>query len=487
MIKRDITKRLNRPSRPYDIVGLGALNVDLIVEDPEGKTEDSEGVLPRERILTLGQNGRPFLGGSAFNVLSLLGRINSVGDAPLRLAMIGAAGSISGYGLPTHNEVLERLNISSLIENFEDDSGLCVSLASSTGRKLFVDPGANYRIAEFLTDKNQREILIDSLQDCRILHLTSLLDREGENKVAKAVLSFLKDIRARNKSVIISFDPGDPWVKAVGVQAIKGIFELADIIFLNEQEFSALTNSVPSDISAIRTLSRLCPKTAVHILKDYRSVKVVLPSGILVASIPQTDLVDTVDPTAAGDAFASGVLFAIASKRSLYDGAKLGLKMAALCVSDIGNQGYRDIKKQIGNLWSEDYEAEAVTKVRFLETLTTHASSIRTIAEAVIAVGLIIAGLLTIPDKVKRWIDVSYDYVATPKVVAYQYAFPDKNTVSSADGLMAYGQHVRIKCRKKVNGDEILWLQLESGRWVMGSEFTPAGNEKGKEELPECP
>jgi ribokinase len=485
MKNNSATINLSHSNRPFDIVGLGAFNVDLIVEGV-GDTEDSEGLLPRERLLALGERGRPFLGGSAFNVLSILGRISPLGEESLHLGMIGTSG-ITGYELPSHADALRALHIEPLLMPLDEASGLCVSLASPTGRKLFVDPGANLRIADFLYEESNRGWLLEQLRECRILHVTSLLDQRGEDKVAQAIGSFILDLRERNQSIVISFDPGAPWVTPPRPKAVDEIFAIADIVFLNEQEFTALTGSVPSDRSALKMLTELCPQAAVHILKDYRSVKIILRSGIEAAAIPQSMNVNAVDPTGAGDAFAAGILFAVASTRSLYEGALLGLKLAALRVSAVGDEGHRNLLKQLGELWTATDRAEVIPRRGILESLAAHASSIRTVAESVIAIGILIAAILTIPAKVREYTDVSYDYVATPKVLAYQYAFPNENDQSQADSVLPFGQHVSVKCRK-TGGEkpEEFWLRLGKGSWVRGSDFAPASGERKPEELPEC-
>jgi len=469
------------PERVFDIVGLGALNIDLIVEGA-GNTEDSEGALPRQRLIELGKNGKPFLGGSAFNALSIVGQIS---PKSIRLGMIGVSGNAE-YSIPTHQKRLTDLHIESLLPASEENPGLCVSLASPNGRKLFVDPGANLKIASLLNDATKRVELLEKLNGCRVIHVTSLFDIENEWNVAEAVASFLHDLKKCSPSTLISFDPGDLWASSHNEKTVNRIFKLTDTLFLNEQEFSKLTNSVPSDEKAIKSLSSVSPNAAVYILKEHRSVKLIHPSGILAANISQQNVVDTVDPTGAGDAFAAGVLFAIASSHSLSEGAVLGLKLAASHVSGFGDESLNKTLKGLKDLWSaKSGVSQESKKNRFLDSITNHASTIRTIAEAIIAIGIVGAAALTIPNKIKELTDISYDYVAIPKVVAYQYAFPIEGAQSQADGLLSFGQHVNVKCRT-TNSKNIFWLKLENKKWVKESDFSPAIGEKSSELLPQC-
>src|SRR6266545_8352619 len=78
----------------YDVVGLGALNVDLIAAGPdpgEGPDDDNETVATRAeirgRIATEQLAPCAFLGGSAFNAMEMLAQL----DTGLRLGMVGIA------------------------------------------------------------------------------------------------------------------------------------------------------------------------------------------------------------------------------------------------------------------------------------------------------------------------------------------------------------------------------------------------------------
>jgi hypothetical protein len=138
--------------------------------------------------------------------------------------MIGVSGT-TGYGISTHTEMLSDLHVESLLTASDEDSGLCVLLAGSTGLKLFVDPRANLRIADLLSDESTRDYLLEQLKGCRVPHVTSLLDRKHENRVANAVVSFLKDLKEYSPTTLISFDPGEPWVRRLRLHAIKSIFK----------------------------------------------------------------------------------------------------------------------------------------------------------------------------------------------------------------------------------------------------------------------
>jgi hypothetical protein len=161
-------------------------------------------------------------------------------------------------------------------------------------------------------------------------------------------------------------------------------------------------------------------------------------------------------------------------------------KNAASQVFDIGDHGLKSALIELDDVWHDKSSIPIEkNKNRFLDSLEKHASIIRTVAGAIIAVGVIVAVTLTIPNKIRELTEVSFNYVATPKVVAYQYAFPAEGAQSQADGLLAFGQQVSVKCKRN-DKKNLTWLMLANEKWVRKSDFSPAEGEKPLSQLPEC-
>ena len=55
--------------------------------------------------------------------------------------------------------------------------------------------------------------------------------------------------------------------------------------------------------------------------------------------------------TGAGDAVAAGILAAVAEGRPITEGCNLGLRFAALRISDFGDRGHVDLLSRLGYVW----------------------------------------------------------------------------------------------------------------------------------------
>ncbi len=480
----------------YDVVGLGALNVDQIVAGAS-QAEDAERVLPRKRLDDLANSGSEpataFLGGSAFNVLWLLGKTTEPGE-PYNYALIGAAGDTREFGLREgHAAALSSVHVESLFSTHAEEPGMCVSLTSPTGRQLFVNPGANTRIVEQLSDPEQRETLLEALRGCRVLHVTSLLENpySPDDVIAKAVVDLITDARDLNSSLLVSLDPGDPWVMARNRPPVRALFSEADLLFLNQQEFTGLTGSLPVDVEAIRSLHELCPRAAVHILKRHTEVHVVHPSGLTVSTIerPPTDA-QAVDPTGAGDAFAAGVLAAIVRNRSIVDGARFGLSLASARVSAGGDTGHAR-QESAQKFWTGQTPNKPDDTDRFAR-FVSRAEGVNTIAKAIGAVAALLVAFVIgasgiVQDLFSGDPPQTQRYLAVPGVTAYQYAFPHEGAQSSAHPILVFGNQIDVICRVDApDQGEGYWLQLDRGTYVRGSQAEPAPGADPPPDLPAC-
>lgn len=347
------------PAAGLDVVALGALNVDLIakprpgeddqpVEDGEVLTSSRE-ILQRIRADDL--DVMAYHGGSAYNALVMVAQLRT----ELRLAMIGVSAA-PAYGLHrSHAARLRDLHILDLTKQSRHRPGLCCALPSAHGRKLWTAPEANLEITDHLQGHDR---LRAAVGQARVLHVTSLLERPSQpdsSEVVDAVARFVETAKADNPSLIFSFDPGDLWVKDIHRQGLRRIYQLADVVYANVQEYAALTSGGDTSSSVrMRSLRHLCPASTLVILKAHRELIVQHASGFDLARIPQREHVVAVDPTGAGDAVAAGVLAALGQGRDLVEGCALGLRLAARRVAAYGDSGHSQLRDSLGTLWPED-------------------------------------------------------------------------------------------------------------------------------------
>jgi sugar/nucleoside kinase (ribokinase family) len=383
-----------RPSvQPFVLVGLGALNLDFITSGYAGVVEDHESWVGSDEMDKLlekaGGGGKPFLGGSAFNTLLLLGQ-SQLNNEHLRLGMIGSQSETARHHATySHSQALEAAGVRSLIYDTPGPPGRALSRSGPNGRSISVSPGANLSISRVLSDN--RDFLLRELRGVQYLHLTSLLERErsGQEEVAVSVLDFVRAVRAPAVSpgVIVSLDPGDTWVAERRMPAIAALFGEADLLFFNSQEFRSLTGRTVDNPEAVRSLYTLCPRAAVYVLKGHEEVRLVHPSGLLLSESTQREYVKAIDPTGAGDAFAAGVLGGLLRDHTLSTSADFGLRLASIRVRGRGDEA--QVRLPDPRLWDPQKRSTIARLVR-PERLEERILQLGGIAAAIAAViGLI--------------------------------------------------------------------------------------------------
>ena len=329
-----------------DVVGLGALNVDLIApaEEHAGRfadLEDNETLVETgeigSRILAGGLATRTYLGGSAYNAMAMLAGLG----AALRLAMIGISTEARDHRGRRHVDRLRELGVVDLTRRSSGRPGQCLALTEGNRRRLYTSPEANLGIARYLAaDDRPRQ----AVAGARVLHLTSLLENPaapGSDAVARAVAGFVEEAKAAHPALLVSFDPGRTWVDGLaGLSVLRRVYRLADLLYVSPQEYGVLSGRPFTGVVQEASLVGLCSPGATVIVKPTDEIVVRAATGRERARVPRADGTVAVDPTGAGDAVAAGVLAAQAAGGTLVEGCQLGLWIAARRVSAHGDGGH---------------------------------------------------------------------------------------------------------------------------------------------------
>jgi sugar/nucleoside kinase (ribokinase family) len=334
------------------VVGLGALNVDLIAtagEADAGPAEDNETTATIEEIRArLRGVAQPvaFAGGSAFNAMVMLAQL----DIGLRLGMLGITGEPAAEDrlVGPHAERLAELGIADVTHRSARRPGLCLALSGVHHRRLFTAPEANLEVAAYLRDDAGPR---DAVAAARVLHLTSLLEdplAAGAGEVAARVADFVEAAKAANRALLLSLDPGRTWVDGLArLPELRRIYALADVLFVSTQERDTLRRG--------RTLQALCSSHTVVVVKSAHEIVVERADGFRVARVPRYEGAATVDATGAGDAVAAGVLAALGDGYNVVEGCRLGLRIAARRVADLGDRGHADLRRSLGVVWPAEW------------------------------------------------------------------------------------------------------------------------------------
>ncbi|MDP9824954.1 carbohydrate kinase family protein [Kineosporia succinea] len=290
----------------FDVVAVGALNLDYIAPLPAGSPLPgplgTETAVPEDVVVALlprleASGVTVTAGGSSFNVVEAL----SACDLGLSLGYVGVAGA--GF-----NGFADRGDVDlSVLGHSSRRPGTCLALTHDGDRTLLTHIGANEETARYLAGRFDE--VLAYLARARVVHVTSFLDPE----TPAVLLRLLGALRERAPGVVITVDPGHVWC-AEPTPEILGIIGLADHLLLNRAEQELLEG---------------------HRFGATRLVKA--PGGITVVAgdeyfvVSRTPLTpdEIADSTGAGDVFAAGLLAMLVAgsphPRNLEQGVQLGM------------------------------------------------------------------------------------------------------------------------------------------------------------------
>ncbi len=305
-----------------DVVGLGALNVDMVYEvdlasfgleagrERIGSYEEFKGLL--ELLKNKGKLRAKSGGGSAANTIYALAKMG------FSCGYLGKVGEDEEGNFLL--EDLNRVGVDTHKVKRDKKSGVClVLLDKSKDRSIIVLPNANDTLVF-------SELDTDYINEAEFLHMSSFL---GE-----IPFEAQKQIAGETKAKI-SFNPGEPHATK-GLKELTPILEHTFILFLSQKEAEILTG------------------------KDYKKgARMLLSYGIEVIActlgargsyllsreeefeVPP-EKVEAVDTTGAGDVYAAGFLAGLLKKLPLPECARLATKTSAQSIKGYGRDYYPD-------------------------------------------------------------------------------------------------------------------------------------------------
>jgi ribokinase len=287
--------------KKVDVVGIGALNFDLLLKVDRILARESEVCIKEECY---------FPGGSAANTIYGLAKLG------LKASFIGAVGNDwEGKKIIQDFESVD-VDVSCIKILSARRTGLALGVVDEFGKRaLYISPRAN----SFL---NQHHANLDYIKIAKFLHLTSFANLEQlelQKQIVDKVAGKLK----------ISFAPGALYTK-LGLKYLLAIVKKSEIIFLNQEELKTLTHK--NYIQGSEKLIGIGCKTVAVTLGE---------KGCYVASDKKRYHIKAVktkifDLTGAGDAFATGFLYGYLKNKSLEECGRLGNVVASLCISKFG-------------------------------------------------------------------------------------------------------------------------------------------------------
>ena len=289
-----------------DVVAVGELNPDLILDGMAGPPRLGQEILAGRCTFTLG-------GSTALCAANL---------AALGLA-VGIVGKIGAdpFGEFVVRSLVERgIDVSRVIRDGSQRTGITVSLAYPEDRAMVTFPGAMASLAA-------AEVDLDYVASARHLHVSSPFLQRG---LQPSLAELFRSVKARGLTTSLDpgWDPSEAWDG--GIETVYGCL---DVLFVNRTEARALGR----EDDWRRGASQLAKRTPLVVVKGG-------PEGASIAQAEEWQdhagfRVEAVDPTGAGDAFDAGFLSAYLTGRPLAECAAWGNACGALTAAQPGGSG----------------------------------------------------------------------------------------------------------------------------------------------------
>jgi sugar/nucleoside kinase (ribokinase family) len=218
------------PDKKFDVLVVGELNVDLILNGMEKFPEVGKEVLAQKMLLTLGSSSAIF----ASN-LSVLGT---------RVAFCGCIGRDRFADKILADLTDKNVDCSFIIRSETADTGITVALSVQEDRAMITYPGAmNELKASFITD--------DMLLSARHLHVSSIFLQPA---LKPGLLALFSRARALGLSTSLDpqWDPAESWDCA-----LKELLPFVSVFLPNIEELKNLTGqpSIEKALSSIKNIA----------------------------------------------------------------------------------------------------------------------------------------------------------------------------------------------------------------------------------------
>ncbi len=304
------------------IIGLGNALVDMMVKLPD------ESLLERQKL----QKGGMFLvdetsvknilketqsyqpkrtsGGSAANTIHALAKLGA------EVGYIGKVGDDETGRF--FSEDMKAVGIEPKIQLSTSPTGVAAALISPDSERTF---------ATFLgaaVELSAEDITQDMFKGYDILHIEGYLVQNHE-LVERAMKL------AKENGLMVSIDMASFNVVEDHLEFFKHIVkEYVDILFANEEEAKAYTNTDPK--SACELIAKDVQIAVVKIGKEGAYIKEGEQEMILVPAFKA----DSKDTTGAGDSYAAGFLYGYINKAGHYNSSRIGALIAGKIIEHIG-------------------------------------------------------------------------------------------------------------------------------------------------------
>src|SRR5690554_426521 len=310
--------------KQYDVVAIGELNVDLILNRIQGEPQVGKEIFAEDMILTLGSSTAIF----AANIACLGSKTGFVG-------MIG-------------KDIFGSLVEKSLSEKGVDTSMLIKSDKSSTGATIclnYNEDRANVTYQGAMDIMSFEDIDKTIFNKTKHIHLSSVFMQSG---IKRDLLEILKYAKQNNvtTSLDTQWDPNEKWD-----MDYEEILPYVNIFLPNETELKFLTKSETLE----EAIKKIEPFINVCVVKRGRKGSILLQKGVEPVEIDACLNDQVIDAIGAGDSFNAGFIHAFVKGAAAVDAQINGNLTGAVNTTDAGGTG----------AFTSAEEVKKVAQVRF--------------------------------------------------------------------------------------------------------------------------
>lgn len=313
--------------KQYDVVAIGELNVDLILNSIQGEPQVGKEIFAEDMILTLGSSTAIF----AANIACLGSKTGFIG-------MIG-------------KDIFGSLVEKSLSEKGVDTSMLIKSDKSSTGATIclnYNEDRANVTYQGAMDIMSFEDIDKTLFNKTKHIHLSSVFMQSG---IKRDLLEILKYAKQNNvtTSLDTQWDPNEKWD-----MNYEEILPYVNIFLPNETELKFLTQSETLE----EAIKKIEPFINICVVKRGRKGSILLQKGVEPVEIDACLNDQVVDAIGAGDSFNAGFIHAFVKGAAAEDAQINGNLTGAVNTTAAGGTGAftsaEDVKKVAQERFNND-------------------------------------------------------------------------------------------------------------------------------------
>ena len=290
--------------KKFDVLVVGELNVDIILDNIHGFPEVGKEILAKDLNMTLGSSSAIFA-----NNLSILGA---------KVAFVGKVGKDNFSDFVKDSLIAKMVNTDGVISSDEHKTGLTMVMNYGTDRANVTFPGAMEHLFE-------KDIGTDTLRSAKHLHLSSIFLQTGLKGDIVKLFKRAKEL-GLTTSMDPQWDPSEMWDLN-----LPELLPYIDVFLPNTVEICHLTGC--KDINS--ALDKLKPYANIVVVKDGENGAHLWDTEKLITK-PAHFNDNIVDCIGAGDSFDAGFISQFIKGRDLEYCLEIGNISGAINTTESG-------------------------------------------------------------------------------------------------------------------------------------------------------